>query len=167
MHPSRPSGRGRLVAAIVVSLSLHALVGLGWLSARFSAPGGGVGIVTAVAGPEDETIVVLLDRRPDPPRTPDRNPDRPRPEPKQLPDPVVQPSAIGVARPSHSDASPISPVSFPNSAGPKPIHGKLRAGQTVVYVLDRSMSMGVDGLMSRAVASLKASLDQLGPDVRF
>jgi hypothetical protein len=68
---------------------------------------------------------------------------------------------------SHSGHSPVEPVSSPKSAGPKPLHGGLRAGQTIVYVLDRSASMGVDGLLVRAVAALKASLGQLGPDVRF
>jgi hypothetical protein len=53
------------------------------------------------------------------------------------------------------------------SGGPRPIHGKLRAGQTVVYVLDRSASMGIDGLLGRAIGALKASLDQLRPDHRF
>jgi von Willebrand factor type A domain len=50
---------------------------------------------------------------------------------------------------------------------PKPLHGRQKPGRSVVYVLDHSSSMNLDGLLPRAVAAVKASLDQLGPDIRF
>jgi Ca-activated chloride channel family protein len=56
---------------------------------------------------------------------------------------------------------------LPKTGGPRPLHGQLKAGKTIVYVLDRSASMGIDGVLPRAIASLRASLDQLGPDSRF
>jgi Ca-activated chloride channel family protein len=36
-----------------------------------------------------------------------------------------------------------------------------------VYVLDRSSSMGPDGLLRRAANAVRASLAELGPDTRF
>ena len=169
MHPSRPSGRGRLIAATLVSLSLHALVGLGWLSARGKGPVGGRGIDVRVDGPDDgETVVVLLDRRPaPPPQVATPPPEPPKVAPNPLPGSVTHRPPTGIDVPSHSGPSPVVPASLPKSGGPKPLHGKLRPGQTVVYVLDRSSSMGVDGLLHRAIDALTASLDQLGPDVRF
>jgi hypothetical protein len=122
-----------------------------------------------VDGPdEDETVLVLLDRRPE--RLPKTSPPQPEPrkvDPSPLPGSVTRPPAMAVETASHSDPSPPAAASLPKSRGPKPIHGKLRSGTTVVYILDRSASMGVDGLLSRAVAALQASLQQLEPDQRF
>jgi hypothetical protein len=169
MHPSAPPRRGRLVAAIVVSLSLHSLIGLAWLTSRDPATTGGPGVNVVVDGPDlRETVVVLLDRRPEPkPKVSVPPTETPKTTPSPLPGSLTRPPEAGVDTASHSAPSPVVPVSLPKSTGPKPIHGKLRSGQTVVYLLDRSSSMGVDGLLARAVATLKASLDQLGPDVRF
>ena len=36
-----------------------------------------------------------------------------------------------------------------------------------MYVLDRSSSMGPDGLLRRAANAVRASLAELGPDTRF
>jgi hypothetical protein len=52
--------------------------------------------------------------------------------------------------------------------GVAPLHGKMTtAGASIVYVLDRSGSMGRDRKLARAVALVKASLQQLGVEVRF
>lgn len=52
--------------------------------------------------------------------------------------------------------------------GVVPLHGKMTsAGASIVYVLDQSGSMARDGKLKHAIATLKASLRQLGPDVRF
>jgi len=169
MHPSAPPRRGRLVAAIVVSLSLHSLIGLAWLTSRDTGSTGGPGVNVVVDGPDaHETVLVLLDRRPEPkPKVSIPALEPPKTTPIPLPGSVTRPPEAGVDTASHSAPSPVVPVSLPKSGGPKPIHGKLRSGQTVVYLLDRSSSMGVDGLLGRAVATLTASLDQLSPDVRF
>lgn len=47
------------------------------------------------------------------------------------------------------------------------MHGKLKAGKSIAYVLDRSSSMGADELLRKAAAAVKASLGQLTPDTRF
>ena len=49
-----------------------------------------------------------------------------------------------------------------------PLHGKFtRPGSSIVYVLDRSGSMAKERKLEYAIAVLKASLLQLGPDVLF
>lgn len=52
--------------------------------------------------------------------------------------------------------------------GIAPLHSKItRPGMSIVYVLDQSGSMAREGKLRRAIAMLRASLRQLGPDVRF
>jgi len=63
--------------------------------------------------------------------------------------------------------SPEESSSLPKNGGAKPLHGNLKSGTTVVYLLDRSSSMGVGGLLKSAKAAIHSSLAQLGPDVRF
>ncbi len=64
----------------------------------------------------------------------------------QTPDPHVQPTS---------------------AARVPPMHGALKAGQTIVYVLDCSGSMGEHGMLARARDSLIATLRQQPDTVRF
>ena len=168
MHTSRPRGRGRLVAAIVVSLYLHTLAGLGWLYAPPGGAAGGQAPDDTVDGPDDGvTTIVLRDRSPDRPQPV----ALPQPEPvTAVPDPlprtVVEPPTPGVGAVAPVGGSPAAPSNLPKSLGSRPLHGK-KAGRTVVYVLDRSSSMGPDRLLRRAVDAIRASLEELGPDARF
>ena len=76
------------------------------------------------------------------------NPIEPRPE--------QGPQPSGLAQPGH-------PV-----PGVAPLHGKIaQPGTSIVYVLDVSGSMARERKLQRAIGMLKASLRQLGPDVRF
>jgi hypothetical protein len=169
MHSSRPHGRRRLLAAIVISLSVHALVGLGWLSAHRLDAAGGSGLNAVVEEPdEQETVLVVRDR---PVRitftqkTLQTNPSPPAPD--TLPPSLLKPPAWGPGAVQPIGVSPGSSEHLPKSGGQQSVHGRLTAGTTVVYVLDRSASMGPDGLLRRAVAALDASLSELGPDQRF
>lgn len=170
MHRTRSHGRGRLVAAMLVSLSLHGLIGLGWLNARNNAPAEGPGIDVTVEGPEDRDFgFVLREPRPDP--MPDVDPQTIKPQhmrPAPLPRTVIDPPSTahaGAVQPI--GASPDPPSDLPKFGGARPLHGRARPGTTVVYLLDRSASMGPNGLLTRAANAVRASLAELGPDVRF
>ena len=172
MYPPAPPARRRVLFAVTISALLHAAIGIGWWAAPDRSAIAGTPSATAVDGPDDgETIFVLRDRpaerpRPLPPSFADAGPATP---PAVLPASVTgtttkAPDPGAFAQPG---ISPAGHDSLPKSAGTKLLHGPLKPGQSVVYVLDRSSSMGIDGLLPAAVAAIKASLDQLGPEVRF
>jgi hypothetical protein len=87
--------------------------------------------------------------------------------PDPLPPSIMRPAATdpGAVRPV--GVSPAPAEHLPKFGGPKPVHARLTTGATVVYVLDRSASMGTDGLLPRAEAALRASLAELRSDQRF
>jgi von Willebrand factor type A domain len=172
MHRPAPPARGKVVVAVAVSLLVHALVGLAWWAGADRSAVAAPALGTAVDGPDDrETIFVLRD----PPS------ERPPPSPQPVAEggatspPATLPPTLtgsdskppGPGAPAQTVISPAGHQSSLNSTGAKPLHGPLRPGKSVVYVLDRSASMGIDGLLPRAGAAIKASLGQLGPDVRF
>jgi hypothetical protein len=76
---------------------------------------------------------------------------RPKPQPVAVRDPNVKPA--GATTP----AAPLTPA----------IHGAMKAGQTVVYVLDCSGSMGEFGKLAVARAALASTLRRQPADVRF
>lgn len=170
MPSTHPFARGRLVAAIVVSLSLHAFVLLGWLHGRVSKPADGMDFGVQVDSPEDDQpAFTLLEPKPAPKPRLEQPPAVPvLAEPKKLPAAVSEQPGATIERASHSDSSPQPPGSLQKFAGALPLHGKWKSpGKTIVYILDRSASMGPDDLLGRAIASLTASLSQLGSDGRF
>ncbi|HKA08216.1 MAG TPA: hypothetical protein VKD71_13235 [Gemmataceae bacterium] len=169
MVPSCQPPRSRVFVAVIISVSLHALIGLGWLTARGQCSVAGASINTQVDGPDDhETTFVLCD----PPSTPQTAPKAEHSDP---PSPAVLPPSVltrtrpdaGVGAVTQSGHSPEESSSLPKNGGAEPLHGNLKCGTTVVYLLDQSSSMGVGGLLKSAVAAIKSSLAQLGPDVRF
>jgi hypothetical protein len=103
----------------------------------------------------------------------------PAPQPKTSATPAKLPKAVKQAEPAAStnsvqQASSQAADSGPPEAAPPgkpgvgPLHGKIsQEGYMVVYVLDRSGSMGRAGKLSKARDLLKASLHQLSPQVRF
>ncbi|VTU00797.1 Uncharacterized protein OS=Singulisphaera acidiphila (strain ATCC BAA-1392 / DSM 18658 / VKM B-2454 / MOB10) GN=Sinac_3163 PE=4 SV=1: VWA_2 [Gemmataceae bacterium] len=76
---------------------------------------------------------------------------RPKPQSVAVRDPNVRPA--GATAP----AAPLTPA----------IHGAMKAGQTVVYVLDCSGSMGEFGKLAVARAALVSTLRKQPADVRF
>jgi hypothetical protein len=170
MHSTRPHGRGRLAAAIVISLSLHALIGLAWFHSRGEQSGTGVNINVHVDGPEDHGVAFVLrdwpadaELKPSPPVTP---PTAIVP-PQTVPNVLGPPAEAGPGAVTPVSVSPAQPPDLPKFGGARPLHGRPKAGTTVVYVLDRSASMGPDALLIRAANVLRASLAELGPDTRF
>lgn len=88
------------------------------------------------------------------------NPTRMNPPPAPSPSPPrVQPVAHASAPAPTGGASAATPV--------RPVHGALGAGQTIVYVLDMSGSMGEWGKFAKARAALVATLRAQPPSVRF
>jgi len=170
MHSTRPPRRGRLSAAVAVSLSLHALIGLAWLNARGGPSGTGADVNVDVDGPEDHVVAfVLRDRPADAELKPPApvTPPSTTPPPKTLPNDLGPPVAAGPRAIVPIGASPAPPPDLPNFGGARSLHGRPKAGTTVVYVLDRSASMGPDGLLIRAANVVRASLGELLPDTRF
>jgi von Willebrand factor type A domain len=170
-HPHPPAHR-KVIAAAAFSALLHAALGLCWWATHDrNAVAAGSTLGTAVDGPHDgETFFVLRDppaRRPPPGPTvlAPWTTERPATLPPSVTGPGPQPPDPGAR--TQSGISPAGHDSLPKSGGPTPLHGRQKPGRSVVYVLDHSSSMSLDGLLPRAVAAIKASLDQLGPDVRF
>jgi hypothetical protein len=129
-------------------------------------------------------VTVVPESKPDPPDLdytitlrdwPDPPPRRKTVVPT-APKTLVQQPSPRVEQPASVQATPVPPVGAPAPGGtgdsvPRPadlpLHQPLRNGQSIVYVLDRSGSMGEAGQLGRAVRRLLASLRGLPPTVRF
>ena len=161
MRPTKPSSRREWLAAIIVSVSLHALIGVVWLAGWPSHNRAGSDVGVLVDGPDDHETVFVL-RGPPPMRA------------ATVPPAILPPSVVAQAPPSPGPG-PVTPVDYspkeaspsPKATGARPLHGSLKPGKSIVYVIDRSSSMGVDGFLRQAIAAVKASLAQPGLDVRF
>jgi len=159
------SGRGKIVASVVVSIVLHASLGMAWLTLRPGKSALQVDTPTAVDGPDDDEFAITL-------REPPRDIiARPMPvEPPRLPHMVEIPPAIVPEGPGRIVQPGNPPVSAPSPAQPglgKSLHGKLKAGKSIAYVIDRSSSMGSEGQLRAACEVVKSSLQQLSPETRF
>lgn len=166
MHLSPPPRRGRLVAAVIVSVGVHALIGVAWLTGPNRPTVYTALIDSRAPGPDEGVTIDVREPRVERVERPAAKPQAAK-APAELPPSIVRPRVpvAGDVRPVAG--SPAGPEAPAKPAGDRPLHGKLRPGQTIVYLLDRSASMGPDGLLPRAVAALRASLAQLGPDTRF
>lgn len=170
MVPSKSALRKEWLTAIAVSVSVHALIGLAWLGGPNSNERLGSEIGIKVDGPNDhETVFVLRDETPRLIAPPSKNAADVVQTPPVLPPSVSSPAtsgpgpgAVTPANYSPKDASPV-----PKPAGASPLHGALKPGKSIVYVIDRSSSMGVDGYLRQATDAIKASLAHIGLDVRF
>src|SRR5437016_1863124 len=85
---------------------------------------------------------------------------------RMSPPPAPSPSPPRVQPAGHASA-PKPAVGASVSAPAPPVHGPLGAGQTIVYVLDASGSMGEWGKFARARAALIATLRAQPQTVRF
>jgi hypothetical protein len=99
-------------------------------------------------------------------------------EPKVIPSPQLEP--MEVAGPVQQPLGPASPIGnstqptiappqpvTPNRGKGSPLHTSVKAGKSIVYVLDCSSSMGRGQKLKEACAALLASLEQLGPEAEF
>lgn len=171
------ANRGRLGWAVGISLLCHGLLGavffLAFPDARSpSRSGNAPADVKVTSSLEYETLTLSLED-PLPRVRPQVVVKAPAVLPKDITatpnassgNTAVQPAvgSIGAA----NDPPAVNPK-VGAGAGVAPLHGPMtRPGLSVVYVLDRSGSMGQGRKLAHAVALLKSSLRQLGPDVRF
>ena len=80
---------------------------------------------------------------------------------------AATPVVVGLPRASHpASATTSGAPGVPTPARPSVLQAP-RSARSVVYVLDRSLSMGPDGALDRARRELLASLDQLPAGTRF
>lgn len=156
--------RTRIIVAVGISLTLHTLLVVGWFAGH---PGDSLLSSlesTEVDAPTDSEFSIVLR---DPPRPQIAPPQVETPPPRVLPSEVLKPAieSVGAGAVKTIGDSPPSPPSLPRAS--RPLHGKLKAGKTIVYAIDRSSSMGTDGLLDSACRAIKDSLEQLDPDARF
>jgi von Willebrand factor type A domain len=175
------------VAAVAVSLLLHALIGTGLWSHFHRDPHGlPTTIVTQVDGPREENdageMKLVL-----------REPAEIRIVPGQLVPPQTLPPLDVPPVPLREPVIPVAaqsqsqtlapPVPIPSGGtstaelrrdstnlkadGVEPLHGRLKPGQSIVYLVDRSSSMSRGKAWVRAIEAIRASLAQLDPECRF
>ncbi|QJW96324.1 vWA domain-containing protein [Frigoriglobus tundricola] len=89
------------------------------------------------------------------------------PLPTQEPPPRVDPNVRPAGGPTGATAPTAPTTGAPSGPPVRAIHGALAPGQTVVYVLDCSGSMGAAGKFDTARAALVATLKQQPATVRF
>jgi len=167
----------RIWLPLTVSLALHALVGLGALivSSGKSAQAGGPVPVDALALDDQDGTSILDD--------PSSGRERPGSAARPVPDGGEEPSEAFVS--AVGDLPIVSPIpGAPGTSGPAPAGGDRGAeggaggrgtgllrppatARTVVFVIDRSISMGLSGALAVAKRELLAGLDTLTPDVHF
>src|SRR5947208_3392566 len=111
MHDPVPPGRGKVVAAVAISIAVHALIGLAWWATADHPAIAAMSLGTAVDGPDDgEAIFVLRE----PPSEPQRPAPPPQPKVGATSPPAPLPTAItsagpGPANPGAVTQSGISP----------------------------------------------------------
>ena len=173
-HRPRANRRG-LRRAIAASVGLHLLIALAVVLAVRSTPETSQrhGIDTradevAVTMFSDErSIPIAFELTKPPAEPPTAPPALPPAEPARTPHATAVPHALPadilnrIRRPTATADRPPSPTTDPNvkAAGATPappIHGAMKSGQSVVYVLDCSGSMGEFGKL--AVASSAARI---------
>ncbi len=167
MHSRRAISASRWLFAVGVSTLLHAALVGGWFTVKPAGDGPADAWDNRVNAPDDDPGLSITLREP-PPRVLHAN-LTPLPKlidpPASLPkDVVTVPGAHPVIK-SVGGHSPESGDSSPAGADVPKLHGKAKAGKTVVYLLDCSSSMGP--ALSRAKAIVRESLKQLGPDAKF
>lgn len=161
-----PTVRGRVVLAVTISLAIHGLFVAAWLNVHEKHAWGMSGESTEVAGPNDREFVMdIREPLPQLPKTAPTERKSVSNPPNPLPVEITQAKGPGATvQPAYSQETPEPRTSSPPGT---PLHGKPKGPISIVYVLDRSSSMGVDGMLRRACDSIRTSLSQLTADCRF
>ncbi|MBA4067339.1 MAG: hypothetical protein C0501_27245 [Isosphaera sp.] len=173
-HAPRTSFR-RAVAGSVAAHLLLAGVAAVVLTRRPSPPPAPAAIDTRADGITLRAAEVVFTVEP----PPSAGPTEPDPPPSATPDPP--PTARPQSAPSRLPPGTVVPGQLPGNvlahirrpAAPRPapaaapLHGAMKPGQVVVYVLDCSGSMGEFGKLAAAKAALAATLRRQPGEVRF
>lgn len=166
MNAYRQTGRRPWFVAIALSMGLHAILLL-FYSWRPASSGGNTEEWDTRL--EDRFSVVLrLNDRPQVPQevqVPVALPSsviRPDIEPVPLKQPIIPASDV-----NPSTSEPASTQSAAEAAKVAPLHGRLPAGRSIVYLIDRSSSMSRDGAWKKVLECMTVTMEQLEPDSRF
>jgi hypothetical protein len=172
--------------ALLLSLSLHGLFGLLMflLPHRDGREGSPAALDLTAPEPEEEMTLTLrepprlsarlvLDDPPAPPVAPDPPAASSVPVHEIAPgqavtaaDPTAEPGTAGAASPSSSGHVGTG-VGTGTGYGATAFFQVAAQGRAIVYVIDRSASMGLNGALAAARRELLASLDRLPADARF
>lgn len=150
----------RAVPSLLASLAAHAAVVAAMCGVWRAAPGSATGMAIEALAFDEPAMLPAVAALPLPDAPAQFAPIAFRPGPAQ---PIAHAEPVGDHRPSPS----------PVAGAPKPgrattvFFGVPAAGRSVVFVIDRSASMGLAGRLDRAVRETAASLRQLSADVRF
>jgi hypothetical protein len=182
--------------AWTLSLTLHAVAFTGLVALATRTPPAAVPVAIDTRATADMAVgLVLLDspapRPPSPPRVPQPLPPAPPTPPAPAPPPTAPSSVQPVA---HAEVSPwpsaptrpavpviegpVPPVAMAPPAPARPavelppgaattFFGVPALGRSVVFVIDRSSSMGMAGRLDRAKREVVVSLGQLSPSAKF
>ncbi len=164
MTPSTRMSRGRLTLAVLISLALHGSAAIGWLKLRENSAEIGLGPDSRVSAPADEEhAFTLLDRSPIVLTA--KSPPKPIDSPRTLPTEVLTPMTPRAT--PQPGSSPAGPESLPKTVTTSRLFAGGKPTGSVVFLLDRSSSMGPDGLLRRATEELLAAVGQLEGETRF
>lgn len=186
MARRKRQGRRLLGLPVLLSLLLHGLL-LFWFNRVRLADASPAprpilnGVITLDAGPRCQSVVVPgpveVEDPPGMATFPVTVVDRPPPQPVAMtaptPAPQVQAPAPGTLPGLPARGTPGQPAAgLPGGAGRQGSGGErlfpsVAPGQSVVFVLDRSLSMGLRDAFNRARRELLATLEQLPPTARF
>jgi hypothetical protein len=164
------TGKGRVTLAVGVSLICHSLLVLVCFNLRSALPSAGEPVERRIGAPSAYPTISMSFIDSPAPTLP--VPAKTRAVAKKSPaTPTKNVDAVSVDGHAGNSANTVPTTDAAVHVGAPaiaPLHGKIQKPDfTVVYVLDRSGSMGRDRKLTHAVATLKASLQQLSPDVRF
>jgi hypothetical protein len=180
---AKPSRLARFAAPVILSLALHSLLVLAIWRVPTSQPVGSADADPSLAPTENDCLLRLDDSpsrtksvAPTPKPREDRSlvqatfevhlaplPAAPAPlPPKRIASPDTP--GIGADAPAASPGGSGDGSGNGNEACALPVG---RSARSVVYVVDRSMSMGFHGAFVRARREVLASLRRLGPETRF
>jgi hypothetical protein len=188
-HRPRSDRRG-LRRAVAASVGLHLAIALAVVVAvrsrsEVKQPHGidtRADDVAIKMSADERAIPIAFEPTKPPPKPPTKPPVEPpaapQPEPARTPHATAVPTALSadvlnvIRRPTATALRPPSPMADPNvkpavATLAAPIHGAMKAGQSVVYVLDCSGSMGEFGKLLVARAALVATLHRQPAEVRF
>jgi len=177
---AKPSRLARFAAPVILSLALHALLVVAIWQLPASQTVSSADADPSLAPTENDCVLRLDDS---PGRTkPVASVPKPREDPLviqgsfnvRLIDPPVAPALLPsklVSAPGLPAAGVGTPATLPGGSGDGPSGPCVlevgKSARSVVYVVDRSMSMGFHGAFIRARREVLASLRRLGPDTRF
>jgi hypothetical protein len=168
--------REQIILAWVISVAFHAAV--------LILVCGGVKIIelsqpaveqfdTRVPGADlpDEVAFDVSDPRPRVRSAPVSPKEAPTQPPRKelvssMPAPKNDPSPKAWTTPVPGDRSSDGSDKLPAPSA-RALHSPVNPGKSIVYVVDRSSSMGTGGKLAQAIACIRLSLRELSPDARF